>query len=110
VAKEKAEKEEAEREKSQGNEVVAMSSENHETIPMSNQGHDDDVAPIALDSSLSNVIHAIGNRIQKKKQFMFPSVNSSMIEPKHSLHVFVKCTSLIILLNSLQEPIGPHPQ
>jgi len=78
-----------------------MSSRSHETTPMSDQGHDDGVAPVAPDSSLSNIVHTTSNRIQKKKQFMFPLVNSSMIEPKHFLHVFVECTSLITLLNSL---------
>jgi len=76
---------------------------------MSNQGHDDGLAHVALDSSLSNVVYATGNQIQKKKQFMFPSASSSMIEPKDSLHVFVEYAFLITLLNSLQEPTSPNP-
>jgi len=58
VAKEKAKKEEVERKKSQGNKLVAVPLENCETTSMSIQGNDDGIAPIAPDSSLSNVVHA----------------------------------------------------
>jgi len=110
VEKEKAEKEEAGTVQSQANELEAVPSQSHETTPMLDHGHDDGLAPAAPNLSLSNVVHAIGNRIRKKKQFMFPLASSSMIEPKDSFHVFVQCTSLITLLKSLQEPIGPDPR